>query len=242
MSSLELPTSARIAELYHASPFPAIIAAVLEMDSTNRGPKPIMAGLRAMHASGLLLQLDHRLVDAATAYCIALHYFNTGIPDDEWHLSPGRSGASVEYFPNFEAEHFRIKQWFDFFADAFYYKLFTAWDVVGHILNASLSLGLEPHKVTFKAAVQALRAAPNELFDALNHLVSDPYFVEGSAIRNDITHNYLPYSTGIAVSFTESRVAVGLLPYITSRRIVSSMDALLRLFSESLAAIRKPTL
>ena len=75
------------------------------------------------------------MTDVATSYVLTMFYYGKGIPDKRWYISPGRNGASIQYYPDFADVHFQIKAWFDFYSDVLYYKLFSAWDLMGHVLN-----------------------------------------------------------------------------------------------------------
>lgn len=63
----------------------------------------------------------------------------------------GRSGQSVEYFPDVQENHFIIKGWFHYYADTFYQKLFAAWALVGHLLNDIFGLGPKRKQVDFES-------------------------------------------------------------------------------------------
>src|SRR5687767_4306997 len=46
--------------------------------------------------------LKNRMFQTRWSWVYLTHLFNKGIPDDEWRISPGRKGQSVEYYPHFE--------------------------------------------------------------------------------------------------------------------------------------------
>jgi len=109
-------------------------------------------------------------MDVAKSYTLLTCFFEKGIPDEEWHISPSKSGASIEYFPHFEPMHFEIKDWFDYYSDTFYYKLFSALDMVGHLLNVRHELGIEQQQVSFRRAVNQLPDRDNSLYIALDEI------------------------------------------------------------------------
>ncbi len=60
-------------------------------------------------------------------------------------------------FSNFQDEHYFIKDWFNYYTDVFYYKLFSSLDMIGHWLNARYSLGLKLEQVSFDKALKKLK-------------------------------------------------------------------------------------
>src|SRR5574341_1251062 len=146
---------------------------------------------RSIKIKELVWQLHYREVDVAKSFVLLCYYFEKGIPDDEWYKSPGEDGSSIQYYPNFEEKHFIIKDWFDFYSDTFYYKLFSAWDTIGHVLNVYFKLGIKPEQVYFPNAVSELRQANVDLWKKLDDILNSPAYQKAKILRNDVTHNYL---------------------------------------------------
>jgi hypothetical protein len=90
-----------------------------------------------------------RAGDLKITYWIMEYYFQKGIPDKTWFISPGRDGSSIEYFPYFKAIDFSTKLHFDYFSNIFYVNLFSAWDIIGHILNEFYLLNIPKRKYFF---------------------------------------------------------------------------------------------
>jgi hypothetical protein len=86
------------------------------------------------------LELENRWTGVVKSYLLLMFYFEKGIPDWEWTI---QDGPAIVYFPHFEEEHFHIKDWFDYFSDVFYYKLFSSLDIVSHILNIWFDVGIK---------------------------------------------------------------------------------------------------
>ncbi|HOY10312.1 MAG TPA: Cthe_2314 family HEPN domain-containing protein, partial [Candidatus Omnitrophota bacterium] len=154
-----------------------------------------------------------------------------------WSVSPGRDGCSVEYFPDFENIHYEIKKWFDYYSDVFYYKLFSALDIVGHILNNTQNLKIKKSKVSFSRSLRKLEGINDELFETINSINQNQDFKTAQEIRNDITHNYLPSSVGVSVTIDEKQGIVGERAYITSCDIINNINSMLKLFKQILDAI-----
>ena len=83
-------------------------------------------------------ELNNKVGSVKVSYALCKHYYDKGIPDKPYYISPGKDGQSVQYFPNFENEHWMRLYWFNHFADATYMKLFSVWDSVTEILDMNI--------------------------------------------------------------------------------------------------------
>lgn len=182
--------------------------------------------------------LENRLAQVRWSYVMTMFYFSKGIPDDEWFISPGRDGVSIEYFPHFSEKDHYIKSFFDYFADVFYYKLFSAWDTLGHLLNVTYELGLD--RASFDKAFKKLKSIKPVLFANLNLIVNDPNFYKMRELRHNITHNHLPGHIGSTVRrVSKNMVTFGGGSYTPSALIKENMSRSLDLFAETLKAIEE---
>jgi hypothetical protein len=191
----------------------------------------------------LELELHNRVLDVARAYVFMMFYFTQGIPDQRWHISPGRKGQSIEYFPDFEEKHFVMKGWFDFYADTFYQKLFATWSVVGHLLNAMFLLNLSESQVDFGPAVDRLKGRGVGVAVDLASVADTDAFRTARKLRNDITHNEAPSSVGMTVAKTETATAVihqmGTRSYVTSGTIVDNAEKTIALLRRTLELLHE---
>ena len=130
------------------------IMALAQSKPEDVGPWGFMYTIQA---GDIVIELQNKWVDVARSYILLRFYYDIGIPDDEWVLSPGRNGESAEYFPHFEEQNHYTKEWFDYYADAFYFKLFSALDILGHWLNSRYRLGIKQRSVNFNVAVKKLK-------------------------------------------------------------------------------------
>ncbi len=199
-----------------------------------------------------VLHLIHRLSGVKKSFVMLMFYYEMGIPDKKWLDSNAN-----RYFPDFEAKHFSIKSQFDYYVDVFYYKIFSAWDSVGHLLNVLYDLKLD--KVYFKPAVECekLKSNNKNLSDCLKKIVNDRVYMKANKLRNDITHSYLPSSPGLRVDRNEKTenkveypifsigdsnnpsVVVGLSGCITSTDFVENIKGLLNLFVKTIECIKE---
>ncbi|MGD0879869.1 MAG: Cthe_2314 family HEPN domain-containing protein [Anaerolineales bacterium] len=157
------------------------------------------------------------------------------IPDKRWFISPGRKGESIEYYPDFQKVHYSIKNWFDFFTDTFYHKLFSAWDLVGHFLNVKYDLSLK--EVYFSTAIDGLSEKNSNLYSSLLEVKDSSAYKKAKNIRNNIIHNSPPNIPGTAVYrsnhsgiFGRRFATIGLKEYIPSGEIFINIREVLELF------------
>src|SRR5699024_6709435 len=72
--------------------------------------------------------LRNKLISINNDFGYALFYYYKGIPDDEWYMSPGKQGQSVQYYPHFEDQHYSNLYNFSYFVDIFFLKSFTVYE------------------------------------------------------------------------------------------------------------------
>ena len=80
-------------------------------------------------------ELNNKVGSIKVSYALCRHYYDKGIPDKPYYISPGKDGQSVQYFPNFKNEHWMRLYWFNHFADAAYMKLFSVWDTLNEAVK-----------------------------------------------------------------------------------------------------------
>ena len=230
---LEWPSLYDWERIYEASAFDTIFSPLESLQpARNETGDDFRAFTRKSELDGLLFEVHQRLVDSARSYVLMMFYYGKGIPDARWRISPGRKGQSIEFFPDFEERHFAIKAWFDFFSDTLYYKLFSAWDVLGHVLNVKYDLRAE--RVDFGQAVKALKSKEPGLHAKLAEVRESAAFQKANKLRNDITHNYLPNTTGFTVRRSGTSISVGSKAYVPSGEIVANIQETLPLFAATL--------
>lgn len=187
----------------------------------------------------LARHLQHRIGHIWKSYILLMFYFDMGIPDDEWSVSGEQGG--IKYLPNFDDKHYQIQDEFTYYADVFYYKLFSAWDTIGHILNVRYKLGIEK-RPDFHKAISKLAQASTSLFDKLQTIINDPDYKEARELRNTITHNYLPNIIGSTVRQIKTQsgtmITGGGGSYTPSATIKENVVKALSLFAETLESVK----
>lgn len=196
------------------------------------------------------IHLANRMIQAREAYHLMLYFFDLGIPDDRAFISPGKNGASVEYLPDFSDDDYSKKAWFDFYADAFAFKLFSAWDSIGQLL--AVVHGLQLAKPTFYTVASTLNGQGLPLGNALLDLWERDEFKRLRDIRHATTHSFLPGTFGGSVTVhkhpngtflhdgrwvkaTQS-ISFGVGQYVTSKDMLTIANAALKVFEETLCA------
>lgn len=234
--------------LLATSPFGRALELAKGLRLAQSNIKGVDAFVEAIQIDSLLYEMSQRLGGAVTGHALMMFYYEQGIPDKRWYESPSKDGHSIGYFPEFKEHHFELKAWFDFYADTFYYKLFSAWDLIGQLLN--VRHGLFVRKVDFARALEALEKKDKFLRAAWGPVTDSLVFTEAKRIRNDIAHNYLPSTTGMSVivqdltakkGLKSRKYGFGLKKYLPSSEIVANADGAAKLFETSLEILRAGT-
>lgn len=89
----------------------------------------------------IIQEHNNKVGSLVVTYALCKHYYDKGIPDDPWYISPGNEGQSVQYMPLFKEEHWMRQYWFNYFSDTFYLKISSVWDSVIEIINHFYVLG-----------------------------------------------------------------------------------------------------
>lgn len=239
MTFSRFPKSEEWNEIYSSTSFEHISERLRSVVAKRITTSSLADFMRKIEVNEQFMQLQNRLADVAKSYVLMTHFYNQGIPDENWRQSPGSSGASVEYFPDFEEEHFLIKEWFDFYADTYYFKIFSFWDGIGHVLTAVYDLGISRQGVTLSRALKALRESQKEVASDWNELVQDRAFIQGRRLRNDIVHNFLPGSVGMRVKQGNYKSSLGIRQYTPSTVIMENCRQMIILVSSAVRILEK---
>jgi len=233
--ALEFPTKADWKRICNSSPFQGLFSLLAQFENSEFGKdKKTQDFFAGMELHRYLYEVRQRLGDVARSYILMMHYYGKDIPDKCSDVSPSKDGHTFQYYQGFTGRHFHIKGWFDFYSDTFYYKLFSAWDLVGHMINVAYGLGIK--KSDFSKAVDALGKKGDEpLHKCLKDLQKSKGFKRAKDIRNDITHNYLPNVAGIRVYRSDGLKSLSLkASYITSEEVVANAQKALDLFAKTI--------
>ena len=182
------------------------------------------------------IHIYNRFAQVRRSYILLTFYVEKRIPDDEWWISPGRKGESVQYFPHFENSHCIIKADFDYYADVFYYMIFTCWENIGHLLNVYFDLRIS--KPSFWKAMNAMKRVNYSLYSALSSIYFDGVFQKAKELRNNIAHNHSPNSISGSISKTSpQQITIGVGSYVPSREICDNAVGILHLLDRTFVTV-----
>ena len=139
--------------------------------------------------------LNNKVGSIKISYALCRHYYDKGIPDNPFYISPGKKGQSVQYFPKFEEEHWMRHYWFNHFSDAVYMKLFSVWDSTTEILDTFYGMGIDKN-MRFKFRVMdKLKEINPALWGFLkNDVLGADIYQTAERYRNSFAHYSGPSS------------------------------------------------
>ncbi len=138
---------------------------------------------------------NNKVGDLKITYALCRHYFDKGIPDEPWYISPGKEGQSVQYVPNFEEEHWMRRYWFNHFAENLYLKFFSLWDDVVEILNIFFGIDESIQDYRFRANVmKKLKEIKPDIHSYMSDILKEETYKEANKYRTCFVHGYAPSS------------------------------------------------
>lgn len=189
-------------------------------------------------------EFNNRSFDLSNTYAILMNYYNKGIPDKEWYISPGKNGRGIQYFPHFEEKHYAYLYWFGFYMDIFYTRFFGLIDTIYHILNIKYKLEV-PEKLGFNKVVSDnLRKYDIDLFNYLEKVRKNDVYIKVLDFRNNLTHNYRPNQITSGIN-REKRadgsiiIDYGVGDYTTTEEFVENIENGIELLAKIVDDIRE---
>ncbi|MBK0347253.1 hypothetical protein JDW15_01210 [Aerococcaceae bacterium zg-ZJ1578] len=136
---------------------------------------------------------NNKIGELKITYALCRHYYDKGIPDEPWYISPGSNGESVQYFPRFEEEHWMRRYWFNHFSESLYLKIFSAWDSVVGIINVFYEINESMADYRFRSKVmKKLKSEDLKMYDYLSSILEDDVYVTANSFRTDFVHSFAP--------------------------------------------------
>ncbi len=187
---------------------------------------------------------NNRLGETRMSYVLFMSNFNEGIPDEQWYISPGFNGESIQYFPHFEEKNFHFKSMFDYYVDIFYYKFFSAWDTMFHILNTHQQFDVNSGIGFNNKVLNKLKVTNQELHNIIKETDNSASFIKSRDLRNNITHNFAPNEVSSGLTKLKrngelKRIDVGIGSYTPSSIFVENINGVIEEFSNLLKVIEK---
>lgn len=169
----------------------------------------------------LIQEHNNKVGSLRITYALCRHYFDRGIPDDPWYISPGKNGESVQYFPEFKEAHWMRKYWFNYFADTFYLKISAVWDSVIEIINEKYQYGFQ-QDLRFRSNVfKKLKDDNKDLLNLFNAIQSDDLYIEAQKYRTAAAHGT---SAGdISNTVTTQRDVITEIPELVDGKLTKKM-------------------
>lgn len=149
----------------------------------------------------MLSEHNNKVGSLMITYTLAFHYYNKGIPDDQWFISPGKNGQSVQYMPNFATEHWGRLFWFSYFADSYYLKIMSLWDSLLEILNHYYGYNFTIDLRLRSNVMAKLKTEHKPVYDILIGMLSDPLYTQAQVYRTAAAHGTSPSTVTNTVTF-----------------------------------------
>jgi hypothetical protein len=189
--------------------------------------------------------LENRLLSVERNFGYAMFYYYKGIPDDEWYMSPGKQGQSVQYYPHFEEKHYSNFYNFTYFVDMFFLQSSTVFETIGHLLfrlfNFKINEDNPRDQISFNNSIFKLKKIHRSLYKDLNKVKYSNDFKLGVRMRNDIAHNHPPYRIDSGITKSEGLVSFGVGEYTTTNEIKKAMIGFLRSIRATFEVLEKHT-
>ena len=180
--------------------------------------------------------LRNKLISINNDFGYALFYYYKGIPDDEWYMSPGKQGQSVQYYPHFEDQHYSNLYNFSYFVDIFFLKSFTVYETIGHLLFKLYNFKIK-RNISFNNAILKLKDVNYPLYKELDSIKNSENYKCGNRMRNDIAHNHPPHSVDSGVRKSKGLTSFGVGKYTPSHEIKKVMIGLLNSIKDTLETL-----
>lgn len=180
---------------------------------------------------------NNRAFDLVANYVMLKKYYNSGIADDPWFISPGKDGNTADYFPEFTDKDKGNHYWFGFYSESFYTRFEGMIDSAYHIYNIMYELKV-PEKLGFRRNVSAkLKQTKPDVFAFLKGLNDDPAYKLANKTRNDLVHNYRhnQVTSGYKEELDEEGntvISFGIGEYTQTKTILESIYASLDLLAD----------
>ena len=160
-----------------------------------------LENINAPRLHELIQEHNNKVGSLQITYALCRHYFDKGIPDEPWYISPGKNGESVQYFPKFTKEHWMRKYWFNYFSDTFYLKISSVWDCVLEIIDEYYQYGIIKD-LRFRSNIFKKLSGDNpKLLDLFNDIQQNPLYTEAQMYRTAAAH-------GISASEVSGKVQI----------------------------------
>lgn len=213
----------------------------IRLESTKK--KFSIFDVDGMNLNYWIKEFNNRAFDLITNYTLLKSYYNAGIPDEEWYISPGKDGQSVQYFPHFEEKHFGNLYWYGFYLDSYYTRFEGMIDSVYHLINLKNRFGIEPSMGFIGKVLKQLESTDKDFYDYLKSLPTNTVYAKVKDFRNNLVHNYRPNQVDSGYKRTNNAdgsetITMTVGNYTTSTEFLNNINDSLELLVEITDTIR----
>lgn len=148
----------------------------------------VFQGLSQPRMHEILQEHNNKVGALSVTYAFCRHYYDKGIPDDPWYISPGKNGESIQYFPEFKEEHWMRKYWFNYFSDSYYLKISAIWDSVIEIINEYYGYGFTQDLRLRYNVFKRLKSDNQSLHQAFIDIQGNQLYLDAQKYRTAAAH------------------------------------------------------
>ena len=136
---------------------------------------------------------NNKIGSLKITYALCKHYYDLGIPDEPWYVSPSLDGkSSIQYDPYFKPEHYMRRFWFNHFASNLYVSIFGIRDSIIELLNMFYGIDAPANLRLKKAVMDWLKDNKRDVYDFLDGFFIDGIYKKASDFRNKFVHGFAP--------------------------------------------------
>lgn len=148
----------------------------------------------------MIFEHNNKVGSLPITYALCSHYFDKGIPDDPWYISPGKDGHSIQYMPLFEDVHWMRRYWFNYFSDTYYLKISSVWDSLIEVMNHYYGLDYKSDfDLKFKVGKWLNDNVP-DVYAVIKSVLNDQRHTDAQKYRNLAAHGTSPGTVTNTVS------------------------------------------
>lgn len=172
-----------------------------ELNAVDGWKNPLMTDISHPCLAELIKEYNNKVGSVIISYILCRHYFDKGIPDDPWVISPGKNGESIQYMPNFGEEHWGRRYWFSYFSNSFYLQISSLWDSVLEIINHYYGYNLPVDMRLRSQLIKRLKADHPIISGAFDSIMTEPIYTEAQKYRTAAAHGTSPSSIQKTVEY-----------------------------------------
>jgi hypothetical protein len=148
----------------------------------------VISNISHLKLAEMIQEHNNKVGSLAITYALCRHYFDKGIPDEPWYISPGKEGQTVQYFPKFQEEHWMRRFWFNYFSDTFFLKISSIWDSMIEILNHFYTLDYPNDLRLRNNVINWLKQNANDVASVFAEIQQNQLYKDAQSYRTLAAH------------------------------------------------------